>query len=61
MHIDEMMSERDSMQCDGLFLLFDTAKHNGFSVKPEEVHDHINECDECRKDDDLVSRYFLTA
>lgn len=37
--------------CDGLFLILDTAKHNGFEVDPQEITDHMTECRECIMDD----------
>lgn len=33
--------------CDGLFLIEDTAKHNGFEPDPEEISQHLEECEEC--------------
>lgn len=37
--------------CDGLFLIEDTARHNGFEPDSQEVTDHIAECAECTVDD----------
>lgn len=37
--------------CDGLFLIFDTARHNGWTVDQSEVTDHIAECTTCQEAD----------
>lgn len=36
-----------SEECDGLFLLLDTARHIGFRRTDEEIREHIRECREC--------------
>ncbi len=33
--------------CEGMFLLMDTAQHNGFTVTRQEVLDHIDGCPQC--------------
>jgi len=33
--------------CDGTFLIFDTAKHNGRDVDPAEVREHVEGCATC--------------
>lgn len=33
--------------CDGLFLIVDTAQHDGWSVDEAEVKAHIRECAAC--------------
>jgi hypothetical protein len=35
------------LTCDGLFLLVDTADHNGFHCSDAELREHIKECEEC--------------
>jgi len=37
--------------CDGLFLIEDTAKHNGFEPDVAEIHEHLTTCEECSLDD----------
>ena len=36
-----------SLECDELFLLGDTAKHNGFHRSDQEIREHIKGCEEC--------------
>jgi len=33
--------------CDGMFLLMDTARHNGFKRTQVEIRQHIRECETC--------------
>lgn len=33
--------------CDGMFLIVDTARHNGWDVDPDEVQAHLAECGTC--------------
>ena len=37
--------------CDGLFLIEDTARHNGFEPDLAEIHEHLLSCEECTEDD----------
>ncbi len=43
--------------CDGLFLIEDTAKHNGFEPDPAEIIDHIIGCNECAYEMDAFDEY----
>ena len=36
-----------NLTCDGLFLLVDTADHNGFHRSDEEIREHVKACEEC--------------
>lgn len=36
-----------SLECDELFLLVDTAFHNGFRRCDAELQEHIKSCEEC--------------
>lgn len=33
--------------CDGLFLIIDTARHNGFPPRDTDIREHIRTCREC--------------
>jgi hypothetical protein len=33
--------------CDGLFLLVDTARHNGFTPDDADIREHIRTCPKC--------------
>jgi hypothetical protein len=35
------------LTCDGLFLMVDTGKHNGFHYSDVELQEHIKGCEEC--------------
>lgn len=37
------------ISCDGLFLIFDTSKHNGWPVDVDALFGHIGECADCYK------------
>ncbi len=37
--------------CDGLFLIEDTAQHNGSEPDVAEIHEHLLSCEECIADD----------
>jgi len=41
------MDSIDTSECDGLFLLIDTARHGGWIVTQDEVADHVAECGTC--------------
>lgn len=41
------------MNCDGLFLAFETHRHLNTQPDPGDVHEHIDDCEECREDGDL--------
>ncbi len=43
--------------CDGLFLIQDTAKHNGFTPDPQEVVEHISGCAECSSTADAYDEW----
>jgi hypothetical protein len=47
-----------SIECDGYFLIVDTAVHHGWDVDVDELVAHVNECETCRDQDNTVS---LTA
>ena len=36
-----------SEECDGMFLLLDTARHGGFRRTDQEIVEHIKDCEEC--------------
>jgi hypothetical protein len=36
-----------NLTCDGLFLLVDSADHNGFHCSDEEIREHIGNCWDC--------------
>lgn len=42
----------EEITCDGLHLIVDTARHNGFRVDVEDVFNHIGECATCARDAD---------
>jgi hypothetical protein len=46
---DELQERIDRLSsgCDGLFLILDTAKHNGWRPNVKEIKEHIRECPEC--------------
>ncbi|MFD4858378.1 hypothetical protein [Streptomyces atratus] len=46
---DELQERIDllSSGCDGLFLILDTAKHNGRRPSEKKIKEHIRECAEC--------------
>lgn len=46
--MDVIDREELDTSCDGLFLLLDTAVHNGLQVSDEEIRDHVRECNTCR-------------
>lgn len=35
------------LTCDGLFLLVDSADHNGFHCSDAELQEHIKGCEDC--------------
>ncbi|WP_147450947.1 hypothetical protein [Streptomyces hoynatensis] len=43
----EISREEISEECDGMFLLWDTAQHIGTRPTDEEIREHIRECEMC--------------
>jgi hypothetical protein len=41
------MDNVDTSQCDGMFLLVDTARHGGWTVTAEEIYEHQAACGTC--------------
>lgn len=36
-------------ECDGMFLIWHTALHNGFEPDTREIEEHVSECQECQE------------
>lgn len=36
-------------ECDGMFLIFDAARHGGWEPSISDVESHIDECDDCSR------------
>lgn len=45
----EIRREDVSEECDGMFLLWDTAAHLGHRPRDAEVREHAESCDECQR------------
>lgn len=51
---DELFEITES-ECDGIFLILDAARHNGWSVKRSEIREHVAECRSCQRENGDLS------
>jgi hypothetical protein len=45
----------NQVECDGYFLIVDTAVHNGVNVDVDELVDHVRSCAACSEQDNRVT------